>query len=200
MPRLPPVEKLPHTRLRFTLSPGVGYSVVTFDQSHSSSSATSWASPVIVPWPISERAMRMTTVSSGLITTQALISGVAPGRARPAAANGMSRPSASPPPAVAAPTTKAAAIDFRNVVHGRLPLHALAAAWIAVAHLLEGAAATDVGDGRVDVGVGGFGLLLEQRRHRHDHAGLAIAALWHVVIDPGLLHLVQGAALSEAPR
>ena len=75
MPRLPPVEKLPQTRLRATFSPGVGYSVVTFDQSHSSSSATSWARPVSVPWPISERAMRITTVSSGLITTQALISG-----------------------------------------------------------------------------------------------------------------------------
>src|SRR5262249_11835884 len=37
MPRLPPVEKSPHTRLRATLWPGVGYSVVTFDQSHSSS-------------------------------------------------------------------------------------------------------------------------------------------------------------------
>src|ERR1041385_2864388 len=49
MPRLPPVEKSPHTRLRATDWPGVGYSVVTFDQSHSSSSATSWASPVSVP-------------------------------------------------------------------------------------------------------------------------------------------------------
>ena len=29
-----------------------------------------------MPWPISTRAMRTTTVSSGLITTQALISGV----------------------------------------------------------------------------------------------------------------------------
>ena len=65
MPRLPPVEKSPHTRLRATFWPGVGYSDVTFDQSHSSSSATSWARPVSVPWPISERAMRMTTVSSG---------------------------------------------------------------------------------------------------------------------------------------
>src|SRR5688500_6223734 len=37
MPRLPPVEKPPHTRLRLTLWPGVGYSVVTFAQSHSSS-------------------------------------------------------------------------------------------------------------------------------------------------------------------
>src|SRR6478736_5636205 len=33
---------------------------MTFDQSHSSSSATSWASPVREPCPISERAMRIT--------------------------------------------------------------------------------------------------------------------------------------------
>ena len=75
MPRLPPVEKSPHTRLRATLWPGVGYSVVTFDQSHSSSSATICARPVSVPCPISERATRITTVSSGRITTQAVISG-----------------------------------------------------------------------------------------------------------------------------
>src|SRR5450759_2907808 len=49
IPRLPPVDMSPHTRLRATLWPGVGYSVVTFDQSHSSSSATSWARPVSVP-------------------------------------------------------------------------------------------------------------------------------------------------------
>ena len=47
-------------------APGVGYSVVTLAQSHSSSSATSCARPVSVPWPISERAMRMTTVLVGL--------------------------------------------------------------------------------------------------------------------------------------
>jgi hypothetical protein len=74
MPRLPPVEKLPHTRLRDRFSPGVGYSVVTLDQSHSSSSATSCARPVSVPCPISERAMRTITVSSGLITTHAFTS------------------------------------------------------------------------------------------------------------------------------
>ena len=77
MPRLPPVKKSPQTRLRATFWPGVGNSVVTFDQSHSSSSATSWQRPVSVPWPISERAMRMTTLSSGLTTTQALTSGPA---------------------------------------------------------------------------------------------------------------------------
>ena len=81
MPRLPPVDMSPQTRLRARFWPGVGYSVVTFDQSHSSSSATSWARPVSVPWPISERAMRITTVSSGRTTTQALTSG-APSAAR----------------------------------------------------------------------------------------------------------------------
>ena len=40
---------------------------MTFFQSHSSSSATSCARPVMVPWPISERAMRITQVSSGRI-------------------------------------------------------------------------------------------------------------------------------------
>jgi hypothetical protein len=106
MPRLPPVDMSPHTRLRARFWPGVGNSVVTFDQSHSSSSATSCASPVREPWPISERAMRTTTVSSGRITTQALISG-APSAARAVSGpNGIRRPSARPPPSVAAPTTK----------------------------------------------------------------------------------------------
>src|SRR5262249_10786402 len=65
------------------------------------------------------------------------------------------------------------------------------------AHLLEGAATADIGDGRVDVGIGGLGLVLEQRRHRHDHPALAVAALRHVVIEPGLLHLVQRAVLRQ---
>src|SRR5262249_59953109 len=40
MPRLPAVKKSPQTRLRAMFCPGVGNSVVTFDQSQSSSSAT----------------------------------------------------------------------------------------------------------------------------------------------------------------
>ncbi len=67
-----------------------------------------------------------------------------------------------------------------------------------LAHLLEGAAAADVGDRGVDVGVGRLRFRLEERRHRHDHARLAIAALRHVVIDPRLLHLVQGLARGQA--
>ena len=71
MPRLPPVAMSRHTRLRARFWPGVGISVLTLFQSHSSSSATSWARPVSVPWPISVRAMRMTTSSFGRMNTQA---------------------------------------------------------------------------------------------------------------------------------
>src|SRR6266403_575145 len=106
MPRLPPVEKSPHARLRATFWPGVGYSVVTFDQSHSSSSATSWARPVSVPWPISERAMRMTTVSLGWMTTQALTSAPPFCATAWSMPKGTCSPSASPPPAAADPTMK----------------------------------------------------------------------------------------------
>src|ERR1700736_5413679 len=192
IPWLPPVEKSPHARLRATFCPGVGYSVVTFDQSHSSSSATSWARPVSVPWPISDRAMRMTTVSSGRITTQAFTSGE-PSAARTTGGppKGMSRPSARPVPTAAVPMTKARRLSVgmwfmatSSNVRGGVDR---------LAHLLEGAAAADIGDGFVDVLVGRLRLFLERRPHRHDHSALAIAALRNVVGDPGLLHLVQGA-------
>src|SRR3984893_3446368 len=176
MPWLPPVEKSPQARLRATFCPGVGYSVVTFDQSHSSSSATNWARPVRVPWPISDRAMRMTTVSSGRITTQALTSGE-PSAARTTVGppKGMSRPSARPVPTAAVPMTKARRL--------RLGIGFMAASsnvrggMDCLTHLLVGAAAADIGDGLVDVLVGGLRLVLEQGRHRHDHAALAIAGL-----------------------
>src|SRR5262245_23845633 len=106
IPRLPPVEQSPHTRFLATLCPGVGYSVVTFDQSHSSSSATICASPVMVPWPISERATRITTVSSGRMTTHALISGEPSCARTTPAPNGIFKPSASPLPTAAVPTMK----------------------------------------------------------------------------------------------
>ena len=103
MPRLPPVDISPQARLRARLCPGVGISVVTLDQSQSSSSATNWAKPVRVPWPISERAMRITTESSGLTTTQMLISlGVSVVYAACAMALGAKlRPKAKPLPTAA---------------------------------------------------------------------------------------------------
>src|ERR1051325_10746716 len=196
MPRLPPGEKSPQARLRATLWPGVGYSVVTFDQSHSSSSATSWARPVRLPWPISERAMRMTTVSSGRITTQTPTSGEPSAARTTFGPPGRSKPPAKPPPTAAVPITKERRLIFGTKFMG--PSLRVRGGVDRRAHLLEGAAPADVGDLAIDVGVGGLGLALEQLRDRHDHAALAVAALRHVVIDPGLLHLVQHAILGEA--
>src|SRR6516165_11240421 len=56
------------------------------------------------------------------------------------------------------------------------------------AHALIGAAAADVCDVGIDVGIGRRRMVLEERHHRHDLPGLAIAALRHVLGDPRLLH------------
>src|SRR5712692_1673085 len=84
------------------------------------------------------------------------------------------------------------AADFRIECHGR-PL-GLGRGVDRRAHLLERPAAADVSHRRIDIGVGGLGLRLQQRRGPHDHAGLAVAALRHLMVDPGLLHLVQDIA------
>lgn len=49
---------------------------------------------------------------------------------------------------------------------------------------------------RVDIGIGGLGLVLQKRRRRHDLACLAITALRHVVIDPRGLQRMQLAVLA----
>src|SRR6185503_523923 len=164
--------------------PGVIESVATFFQSHSSSSATSWARPVRVPCPISERAIRITHVSSGFTTTHALIS--APASAAFASADagpsGRRMPMARPPPAAADPTMKARRESFMSGpllagghVHGR-------------ADALVGPTAADVAHGVVDVPVGRLRVVLQQRRGGHELPGLAIAALRNVERGPRLLH------------
>src|SRR5690349_15158534 len=198
MPRLPPVDMSPHTRLRERLVPADGNSVFTFDQSHSSSSATSWARPVSVPWPISERAMRITTVSSGRITTHAFTSGVLSAASAASRPNGMLKPSATPPATAVELTMNSrreSCLVLSMVVSSGLRLRGAVDRF---AHLLEGAAAADVGDRRVDVGVGRVRFLGEERRYRHDHSCLAVAALRHVVLEPRLLHLGEDALLCEA--
>ena len=59
------------------------------------------------------------------------------------------------------------------------------------AHRAVGAAAADVGQRVVDLLVGRLGLAPEQRRRRHDEAGLAVAALGHLLLDPGALHRME---------
>src|SRR3989442_4444643 len=196
MPRLPPVEKLPHGRLRATDWPGVGYSVVTFVQSASSAQATICARPVSVPCPISERATRTTTVSSGRMTTHAVISGEPSCARTTLAPNGIFRPRVSPAPTAAVPITNERRSIFGVLVIMALPL-CLRRGVNGLAHLLERPAAADVGDPRVDVGVGRLRLVLEECRHCHDHPGLAVAALGHLEVDPRLLDLVQGGAARQ---
>src|SRR5687767_6929881 len=65
--------------------------------------------------------------------------------------------------------------------HGGGTVNRLTNTWI-------GPAATDVAaHGRIDVGIGGLGVLLQQGNGRHDLAGLAVAALRHVDFHPGAL-------------
>src|SRR3989442_4433695 len=59
-------------------------------------------------------------------------------------------------------------------------------------------AAADVpGHGGVDVAVARVRLGREQRRRGHDLAGLAIAALRHLQLDPGLLDLFAGGSRTD---
>ncbi len=101
MPRLPPVDMSLKIRLRRTCSFTSAYSGRTLFQSHSSSSATSCASPVKVPCPSSERAMRIATVSSGWITIQCVTSGVCAALSAARAAPGSLNPITSAPVAAA---------------------------------------------------------------------------------------------------
>src|SRR6187455_1293085 len=159
MPRLPPVPISPQARLLARLRPGVTPSVMTLLQSHSSSSATSCARPVRVPCPISERAIRITQVSSGLIATQTLTSFVAPFCA---CANGTFSPRARPPPATAAEPTmnlrRESCLPFPNVIFLMAPSLRPAAGGRAtgchvdrLADALIGSAAADIGHRLVDV-------------------------------------------------
>src|SRR6266705_6241704 len=165
MPRLPPVAISPQMRLRARFWPGATHSTATFFQPHSSSSATNWASPVSVPCPISERAMRITQVLSGLTTTQALTSLPAAVAASADAMNGSLKPSARPPPAAAELTMNlrrerfVARVVFFMVVSSGLLRH-VGGHMHAGAEALVVAAAADVGHRFVDVRIGRLRLFL----------------------------------------
>src|SRR5882724_3780289 len=196
MVRLPTAAMSPQARLRLTFALAEAYSIFTRRQSQPSSSATSMGAEVMLPCPISERAKRMMMPSSGRITTQALIS--APASAFCANTPRGPQPMVSPPPI--------AADCFRNFLREvvmavslrRLRrLHGLRRGVDRRADARVGAATADVGHRRVDVLVAGTAVLGEQRHRRHDLARLAVAALRDLVVDPGLLHRVQLAALRE---
>src|SRR6185437_7128623 len=55
------------------------------------------------------------------------------------------------------------------------------------------AAAADIGDRLGELVIARARIALPHRADGHDHASLAVAALRHLVIDPGLLHWRQTA-------
>src|SRR5262245_29129299 len=182
MPRLPPVDISPQTRLRARFCPAVIDSVVTFFQSHSSSSATSWARPVSVPCPISERAIRITQVSSGFTTTQALTSvSVAVWASAAPMPTGRRIPSARPPPAAAVVTMKR---RRESVMSRPLPGRGQVNRG---PDALVGTTPADVRHRVVDVLVGRLCVALQECRRGHDLTGLAVAALRDIERRPRLL-------------
>src|SRR5262245_27218601 len=196
MPRLPPVPISPQMRWRARFWPGVIDSVATFLQSHSSSSATSCARPVSVPCAISDRAMRITHVSSGLTTTHAFISAppLVPFLASAASTPSGSRIPTANPPAAAVPMMKSrrerGSAPVRDVFMSR-PFPARSYVHGGSDALVRPAPA-DIGHRVVDILVGRLWILLEQRGRGHDLAGLAVAALRHIERSPGLLNRIRG--------
>src|SRR5437879_13671123 len=134
----------------------------------------------------------MITVSSGRTTTQALISGAT----FCALAAGRWNPKARPPPR--------AVETFRNsrrvVMAGLLcvDLAGLRRGMDRGADPRISAAAADVGHRLVDVLVGRIGVLAQQRDRREDLPALAVAALGHLALDPGLLPRWHPSARREA--
>ena len=63
---------------------------------------------------------------------------------------------------------------------------------------VTGAAAQVAGEGEADVVVRGVGVLCEERRGHHQHAGGAVAALGATVLDEGRLNGMVGVAVLEA--
>src|SRR3989449_8584492 len=182
---------MPNIGLVYALSAGAD-SIRTFDQSASSSSASSMGSDVVTPWPISERSTTTRTLSSAPMRSQALGANAAAAPPRIAF-----RPVAGRWKLMTRPATPAVSRNSRRVICGALMSRSLRGAMDGGADALVRAAAADVGHRRVDVGIGGMRSFREQRRGGHDLPRLAVAALRHVFLDPRALHGVR-AVLGEA--
>src|SRR5712691_5753184 len=100
-----------------------------------------------------------------------------------------------------APTTEAVWRNSRRVTSVWAPIsRLLRRAMDGGADPLVGAAAADVGHRGVDIGVARAAVLGEQRRGSHDLPRLAVAALRHVLGDPGPLHPVAAARRQPLDR
>src|SRR6266702_557469 len=171
--------------LMYALSAGAD-SIRTFDQSASSSSASSMGNDVVTPCPISERSTTTSTLSSAPMRSQAFGANGAAAAAPPAL-----RPAAGRWKPMTRLATPAVSRNSRRVICAAPMSRSLGSVMDGGADPLVGAAATDIGHGRVDVGVRGMRILCEQRSGGHDLPRLAIAALRHVFFDPRALHRVR---------
>src|SRR2546422_11561966 len=175
----------------YALSAGAD-SILTFDQSASSSSASSMGNDVVTPCPTSERSTPTRTLSSAPMRSHAFGANGAAAAARPAR-----RPTAGRWKPITRLATPVVSRNSRRVICTAVMSRSLGGAMDGGADPLVGAAATDVRHRGVDVGVCRVRILREQRRGGHDLPRLAVAALRHVLLDPRALHGVR-AVLGEA--
>src|SRR5205807_9593391 len=153
----------------------------TFDQSASISSATTSGSEVIEPWPISAPAVRIVTVPSGAMRTQAFT------RCAVAACASFINPRPSAPSAMAKLSVPEALKNSRRSISGLLR-RALDGRDDAVV----GAAAADVAVHVLDdLLARGLRIRGEELGGFHDLSRLAVAALRHLLRDPRLLQRMR---------
>src|SRR5262245_17856819 len=174
-------------------------SVLILVQSTLSSSAINKATDVIPPWPISVCGMRSVTVPSLSITIHALISvptavvvdcGCGPMVA--ANASGIWKPSIKPPPTATEAWIKERRERVCFVMSASLCLRQFGGTTDRLHDPLIGSAtAKIVGHRGLDLGQSRILAFGEQGGGRHDLTALAIAALRHADLHPGLLDRVR---------
>src|SRR6266550_3120222 len=189
---LPPVPCIPNSGLKYCFAAGAN-SILILVQSASSSSARSMGSEVVTPWPISERSTTTTTLSLLPMRSHASAHHGAAGTAARLPAAGTWKPMTRPAPTVPAVSRNSRRVTWEwSLISG-----SLRGAVNGGADARIGPAAADVGHGRIDVGIGRLRVGREQRRRGLDLARLAVAALRHILFDPGALHRM-GAGGREA--
>src|SRR5580704_12293969 len=174
-----------------------GYVVDTRDQSASISSAKTMAKPVRLPWPISATGMASTIAPSAPMVAQAPSAAGVPPSASAAAgrtnsAPGMLKAKVSPAEPWRKPRRESAPCGLRSI----LPMTLLnMASRSLLGGALDGAEDARIGAATADIAIHVANDVVaarilvrrKQRRGLHDLPGLAIAALRHLQIEPGLL-------------
>src|ERR1700734_230963 len=174
-----------------------GYVIDTRDQSASISSANTMASPVELPCPISATGMASTMAPSGLMVTKAPTAAGAASSASAAAgransAVGRAKAKVRPAELCKKPRRDSVPVGLRSILPKIcLPM----ASRSLLGGPLDGAEDARIGAAAADIAVHvaddvvAARILIgrKQRRGLHDLPGLAIAALRHLQVEPGLL-------------